>query len=110
MPEITPADVLTPAGFVTTAAIVTGLVEVLVRLVGFIRGYEQQAAAVLAAVFVVAAVAVQVSEAPPADVGAYVGTFFTAVLAWYGILRIAMGIHDDVAQKPNSLTGPTVQA
>lgn len=110
MPDIgnlTPADVLTPAGFVTTAALVYGIVQLLQRFVGLVRGNEQAAAAVVTVIFVGAALLAQGSETPPDGVAGWVGFFFLGVLSAYGILRIAMGLHDDVAQKPNSLTGPT---
>lgn len=107
--EISIADVLTPVGFVTTAALVTGLVEVFKRILPGIgvRGLEQPMAAMFTALIVAAAVLVRVDEAPLGTIGDTVGLIFTALFAWYGILRIALGIHDDVAQTPNSLTGPT---
>lgn len=113
MPDIgnlTPADILTPAGFVTTAALVSGLTEVLKRLVGIVTGNEQATAALLTIVLVGAALASQASANPPADFGAWIGWGFTGVMAWYGILRVAMSLHDDAAQAPRSLTGPTANA
>lgn len=106
--DITLADVLTPVGFVTTAALVTGLVEVLKRTMPGLgkRGYEQPMAAGLTAFIVAAAVMVRVEETPLRMLSDTLGLIFTALFAWYGILRIALGIHDDVAQKPDSLTGP----
>lgn len=111
MPDISslsPADVLTPVGFPLAAALVTGLVEIGKRLAASIlTGREQLAAAALALLFVTLAVGDVVSTAGLDALGGIAGAFFTFVLAWYGILRIAMGIHDDAAQRPNSLTGPT---
>lgn len=110
MPDIgnlTPADVLTPAGFVTTAALVYGFVQLLQRFVAIVRGNEQAAAALTTIVIVALALASQASLNPPADFAGWVSWGFVGFLSWYGILRIAMGLHDDVAQKPNSLTGPT---
>lgn len=107
--EISLSDVLTPVGFVTTAALVTGLVEVLKLLLPGIgtRNLEQILAAVVTALLVVAAVAVRVEETPLGSLGDTLGLIVTAVAAWYGILRIALGIHDDATAAPNSLTGPT---
>lgn len=107
--EITLADVLTPVGFVTTAALVTGLVEVFKRVLPGIgrRQLEQGLAAVLSAFIVAGAVLVRIDEAPLRSLGDSLGLLFTAVFAWYGILRIALGLHDDAVQAPNSLTGPS---
>jgi len=111
MPDInslSPADILTPVGFTVAAGLITGLIEILKRLAaGAITGREQVAAALLAALLVGSSIADAVGASSVDALGGPVGLAFTAVLAWYGILRIAMGIHDDAAQKPNSLTGPT---
>jgi hypothetical protein len=95
--NITLADVLTPAGFVAAAALVTGLVEIAKRLFRHLSGNEATAAAILAALLVCSAY-----------YDAHVFTLqtgFVAVIAWYGITRLAMGIHDDATAAPNSLTG-----
>lgn len=112
MPDInslSPADILTPVGFAVAAGLVTGLVEIGKRLTNALTGREQVAAATLTALLVVTAVADVITTTPASELGGFIGLGFTAVLSWYGILRIAMGIHDDAAQKPNSLTGPTGQ-
>lgn len=110
--EVSLSDVLTPVGFVTTAALVTGLVEVLKRLLPGIgqRGLEQLLAATITALLVIAAIVVHVEEAPLGTLGDTLGLIVTGAAAWYGILRIALGIHDDAAQKPDSLTGPSTAA
>ncbi len=94
--NITLADVLTPAGFVAAAALVTGLVEIAKRLFTKLSGNEASAAAILAALLVCSAFYDQ-----------HVFTMqsaFVAVIAWYGVTRLAMGIHDDATAAPNSLT------
>lgn len=97
--------ILTLAGAVPAAALVTGLVEILKKLVPPIatRNLESQVAAILAAGFVVLGMTTYDFSA---GVAALAGGVFVAVTAWYGIMRLSMAIHDDVTQKPDSLTGP----
>lgn len=98
--NITLADVLTPAGFVAAAALVTGIVEIFKRLFSRLSGNEAAAAAVLAAILVCTAYL---------DQHVYtIASGFVAVISWYGITRLAMGIHDDATRAPNSLTGDSV--
>lgn len=95
-------DILSPAGFVATAALVTGLVELFKRLATTIMdGREQVAAAVLGGALIGLAMIDKAGTTP-----LVLGDILVAAMAWYGITRLALGIHDDAAQKPGSLTGP----
>lgn len=91
--ELTLAAVLTVAGAVTSAAFITGLIAVLKNLrgIGPILDAENEptAAALLSGILVVAAYLAYGERTPE---GA-----FAAMFAWYAIARLAMGIHDDVA-------------
>lgn len=93
--------VLTAAGATVSAALISGLIEMLKHLgsigTAIDAGNEPTVAFILSAVLVVIA---------------YVGTLvgpvtiagvFAAFLAWYGIAQIAMGVHDTAAQ----LSGPS---
>ncbi|MCC6619484.1 MAG: hypothetical protein IT341_10660 [Chloroflexi bacterium] len=107
---LSPDQLLLPTAFVTISGFVSGLVEVVKRLVpGLVTGREQQAAALLAVLFVGLGVVTSVSTTPPVDVTGWVAVVLAALAAWYGILRLAMGIHDDVVRAPNSLTGANAQ-
>lgn len=101
--SLTLAIALTAAGAAIIAGFVTGVVEILKSLFKALAGHEQQLAFFLSGIVVLAA------EASAVQTGAItlsIATIFTGILAWYGIARIAMGIHDDVTRAPNSLTGP----
>lgn len=103
MPEL---ELTLPAilagGSVAAAAFVTGMVEVIKRLVPLVslRDWEPQLAALLAAVLVVAALT---GVPQPTDTNGWAGLILTAVLSWYGITRVAMGIYDDLTGAPRSL-------
>jgi hypothetical protein len=87
---LTLAIVLTTGGAVIAAGLITGVVEILKKVVPIIgaRSWEARLAFVLSLVLVVLAFA---SLGEPTPDGA-----FLAFLAWYGIARLALGIHDDV--------------
>lgn len=96
------ADVLTVAGAVASAALITGLIAMLKNLRGLgawlEAGNEPITAFVLSALLVVVAFL---------DVGTRtVDGAFVAFLAWYAIARLAMGIHDDVASRGATLVDP----
>ncbi len=100
--ELHLADVLTVAGAVGAAALITGLIAIFKNIRGIgawiDAGNEPLLAFVLSAVLVVIAFV---------DAGTRtVDGAFTAFLAWYAIARLAMGIHDDVATRGQSITDP----
>jgi len=92
MEELDFAIILTAAGATAAAAVITGLIAMLKRLVGVGKwinaGNEPTVAFLLSAILVVIAFW-NVGEFSPA-------TGFAAFLAWYGIAQIAMGVHDTV--------------
>ena len=102
--SLTLALALTAGGAVAFAALITGVVEILKGRVPGVRGNEQTAALILAAVVVLLAM---VSAIQSAVLTLGIESGFAAFLAWYGITRLAMGIHDDITRSPNSLTGPS---
>jgi hypothetical protein len=90
--ELTFAVVLTAAGATASAALITGVIAILKRLLAIgpwiDAAREPTVAFVLSAVLVIVAVV-------------SVGTFsaealLAAFLAWFGIAQIAMGVHDTV--------------
>jgi hypothetical protein len=106
MPEI---DLTLPAilagGAVAASAFITGLVEVIKKLVPLVgrHQWEPQLAAIFAAVLVMGALTGV--EPKPESVNEWAAFALSGVLSWYGITRLALGIHDDVTQAPGSLTG-----
>lgn len=100
---LTLAVVLTAAGATVAGALITGVVQIVKVLLG---SAWPGAAASRTLAFVLSLVIVA---------WAYVGTSVTvdaetafgAVVAWYGIARLAMAVYDDVAAKPGGLRGPT---
>lgn len=97
--EVTLGLALTAAGAVVMAALITGIVEILSRTITPIQGHEQGLTLVLAGVVVAAAVFDAVNQ----DLlELSVASIFAAVVAWYGIARVAMGIHDDVVSRNES--------
>ena len=92
MEELTFAVVLTAAGATASAALITGLIAILKRLVvvgpWIDAAREPTVAFVLSAVLVIVAVL---------SVGTFTAeALFAAFLAWFGIAQIAMGVHDTV--------------
>ena len=100
MIDLTLAAVLTAGGVTAAAALITGAIAVLKQLRGIgplVTGSEPTVAFILSALLTGAAFASVGTFTPEAA--------FAAVLAWFGIAQIAMGVHDTV----KSLTsGPTV--
>lgn len=93
MDNLTLDAVLTAGGAVASAAFITGLVEILKRVLPVIG--ERELEPVLAFFFSAILVCVAYLNYPVHTVD----TAFGAVLAWYGIARVAMGIHDDVTSR-----------
>lgn len=104
MPDLTLPAILA-GGAVAASAFITGLVEVLKRLIPVIgrHQWEPQLAAIVAAVLVMGALTGVVPK--PETVNEWASFALSGVLSWYGITRLALGIHDDVTQAPGSLTG-----
>ncbi len=98
--DLTLAAVLTAAGAVSAAALVSGIVEILKRVLPVIG--RRQLEPVLAFAFSAALVlaAWYASGERTAESG------FGALLAWYAIARVAMGIHDDITGAPSGIQAP----
>jgi hypothetical protein len=104
--EITLGLVLTTGGAAIFAALITGIVEIFSRTITAIHGHEQGLALVLAGITVIAAIAEAVNQ-DVLEMG--IGTVFAGILAWYGVARISMGIHDDFLDRnPESSLGTNV--
>lgn len=92
MEELTFAVVLTAAGATASAALITGMIAILKRLVviGPWIGADREPtiAFILSAVLVIVAV-LSVGTLTPA-------ALLAAFLAWFGIAQIAMGVHDTI--------------
>lgn len=106
MNDLTLAIVLTAAGATVAAGLVSGVTELLKGVLPVIarRGLERATAFVLSALLVAAAFVDAVGR------GALAGDLagvFGALVAWYGIARLALATYDDVRGRVNSLTGPT---
>lgn len=90
--ELSLSLALTAAGATIVAGFITGIVEILSRTISPLQGHEQGIALILAAIVVIAAVADSIGKGTMV-LGLTTG--FAAVVAWYGIARVSMGIHDD---------------
>jgi len=105
--DLTLAVALTAGGAVGFAGLIKGLIslfKVLPGVGGAITTKQLEpviALALSAAVVIFAAVNAVTLDPTVAGPEFYFGAF----LAWYGIARLSMAIHDDIAQNPNSLTG-----
>lgn len=103
---ITLALALTAGGAVVFAGLIFGFIEIFKRVAErFVSGKEQLFALLLAGIVVIAAYWSQV------DAGILkisIDSVFFGVLAWYGIARASMAIHDDVTRtKGDPLGGVT---
>lgn len=88
--------ILTVAGVAASAAIVTGLIQLIKSAFPvFDAGLEKPLALVLAAVLVVLAVVSSGVFTLPA--------LFTAFLAWLSIAKLSTGIYDEVTGQPSAL-------
>ncbi len=98
--DLTLASVLTAAGAVSAAALVSGIVEILKRVLPVIgrRQLEPVLAFAFSGALVVAAWSASGDRTAESA--------FAALLAWYGIARVAMGIHDDVTGAPSGINAP----
>jgi hypothetical protein len=96
---------LTAGGAVVFAGLTTGIIEILKNIAAsIINGHEQLLAFVLSAVWVILA---YVSAIQAGALTLDLESGFVGFLAWYGIARIAMGIHDDVSRTAAPLGGTT---
>lgn len=106
--DLTLALILTAGGATAAAGLVKGLISIFKTLPGF-GPWLQEAKAeplvafILSALLVIVAAASALQSDP--ELQANIPFYFTSFLAWYGIARLSMAIHDDLAQNPNSLTG-----
>lgn len=94
--------VLTTAGTVSFAALITGFIALLKALsIPMVAGNEPRVAALLALVFVVLGLAAAITGAV---LTLDLQTLFLGFTAWYALARLSMGIHDDISASPRSLT------
>jgi hypothetical protein len=99
--EVTLADVLTLTGAAISAGLITGLLEVLKRVLPIIaaRGWEQALALLFSLVLVGLAFY---------DAGTYtLDAAFAAFIAWLAIAKLATGIFDEVTRRPGAFTSPS---
>lgn len=98
--EITLADVLTLGGAAASAALVTGLVQVIKKVLPIVevREWEQALALTASLVLVVLAFVDQATYTLNAG--------FLAFVAWLMIAKLSMGIYDEVTRQPGSVSGP----
>lgn len=100
---------LTAAGAVAGAAVVWAAIDFvkLTPLAWLVAGRERIAAFVGSAVLIALSFYSGLISIPPTqtiDLYSVIGV----VIAWYGIARLALATHDDVAKYPNSLRGPSL--
>lgn len=105
--DLTLAIILTAGGATAAAALVKGLISMFKYLPAVgpaitTHALEPVLAFILSAVLVVVSAASALAADPTVASWEF---YFGAFLAWYGIARLSMAIHDDLAQNPNSLTG-----
>lgn len=103
-PTLTLALVLTAAGATASAALVSGLVQLL-KQIAPLSGREKLAAFVLSAALVILAMAAGIQAG---TLTLSIATGFGGFLAWYGIARLSMAVYDDVSgtDTPGSLRTP----
>lgn len=107
MNDIQLAIVLTAAGAMVLAPLITGFVSLLkATFARQIDGHERMAAFVLSLLVVVAAIADGISKG---TMTLDIGTVFGGVLAFYALGRLAIATYDDVTKRANSLTGPSTK-
>lgn len=105
--EISLAEILTLAGAVVAAGLVTTAVEALKiatrrALPTLVAGNEQAWALLISLALVTLAFV---------DQGIYLlPEAFTAFVAWLAIAKLATGIHDEATAAPGSLRAPTAPA
>lgn len=89
------AAVLTVAGVAGSAALITGLIQLLKGAFPVLdAGYEKKLALLFSAILVVLAVISTSVFTLPA--------LFTAFVAWLSIAKLATGIYDEVTAQPGS--------
>ncbi len=103
--NLTLALLLTAAGAIAGAALVTGLVQLLKTIwPGELAGVWQiRAAFLIAALLTVAAYA---SGVQSGSITISFESLFAGLLAWYAIARLSKSIYDDAVAAPGSLRGP----
>jgi hypothetical protein len=108
--DLTLAMILTAGGAVAAAGFIKGLISMMKTLPAIgdmmqAAKAEPLAAFILSGVLVILADINAVLEDPTLN---NVPFHFAAFVAWYGIARLSMAIHDDLAGNANSLTGTRV--
>lgn len=101
------AAVLTVAGCASFAPLVTGIISLANTLgVGFVKGNEARAAAIISLAIVVAGV---VSAIQVGALGLGIDGLFTGFTAWYTLSTLSTSIYDDIKGKPSSLRAGLTQ-
>lgn len=100
-PDLTLALILSAAGVVPAAALITGLVQLFKTVLG--GNWAAQTSRLAA--FILSAVLIALAYVTT-SVSITLVTGFGAFLAWYAVARLAIATYDDVTANPNSLTGP----
>jgi hypothetical protein len=98
--ELTLADVLTLGGTAASAALITGLVQVIKKVIPIVetRGWEQALALASSLILVVLAFVDQAIYT--------LNSGFLAFVAWLMIAKLATGIYDEVTRQPGAFTEP----
>lgn len=100
-PTLTLALLLTAAGALAGATLVTGLVQLLATIWPDLAGvWKLRAAFAFAALLTIAA---YVSGVQSGALTVSLESLFAAGLAWYSIARLAKSIYDDATAAPGSL-------
>ena len=98
MDQLTLTAILTTAGSVAAAALITGLIGILKALptIGPIIDADREplASFVLSALLVILAVVNAVANGSALSIE----FLFAAFLGWYAIAKLSMGVHDDLAK------------
>lgn len=111
MPTVTPESLaifLTAAGAVAGAAVVWAVIDAIKSVAPkLISGHERVAAFIGSAVLIALSFYSGLISAPPTQtIDLY--SILGVLIAWFGIARLAMAVHDDVNKYPNSITGPSL--
>lgn len=93
---MTLADVLTVPGVAGSAALITGLIQLLKGTPVPTDGNEKVLSLIFAAILVImATISLGIITLP---------SVFLAFVAWLSIAKLATGIYDEVTQKPSAFT------
>lgn len=87
--------------------IIINTVKAVPQFSAIVEGREKLAAFVGSGLLIIFAFVAALQAVPPA-VEFGIASVVIGVLSWFNVARLAMALHDDVAQKANSLTGRNV--